>query len=202
MGAAAGDGDRVLARALDPRMGWIVRESRPEVGFSSVEVAAPWLAGAVGGVNEAGLSALNAAPSARPSVSGVRAAPAWLLVQECLQRFDSLHASIEWCLRRPSGGTFSLLLADASGEVAVVDLAGGQSKLVHRGPAGVVAGGEPRVAAALRERLDASKSFERDWPLAASGEAPSLPQLWLRPGQARLEWLPAEGEPMQWRVRG
>lgn len=198
--AASADGHRVLARSMAASTDWIVRRSRPEIGFASIEVTAPWLVGAVGGVNEAGLSAMTSAAPSERVTRGVRAAPGWLLVQECLQRFDSLQASIEWCLRRPSGGTFSLLLGEGSGEVAVVAISEHGRELRHRGSGGTVSGGAADSMAALNKRLASSSAFESHW-LAEDGSAGAAPsQLWLRPVARRLEWRPSDGAAEGWQA--
>ena len=57
------------------------------------------------GVNEHGLAATaTALPAADGALAGC-AAPAQLLVQDVLQRFDSVEKAADWALRRPAGGT-------------------------------------------------------------------------------------------------
>ena len=193
--AIVAGGDPILGRSVDPEAGWIVRQSCPEVGFTSVEVVAPWVVGAVGGVNESGVSALAAAGPARAGAPRPIAAPAWLLVQECLQRFDSLQASVDWCLTRPSSGAFCLLLGDATGEVAVVEAREGSREVTYRGHGGVVAGGEAGAAASLRQRVDSVA------PADVRSLFEGAAQLWLHPGERRLQWQPGEGvEASEWRV--
>jgi len=111
------------ARGVD--LPWRVRQSRPENGLASLEIVLPWLPGGVAGLNAAGLavacSTLDSPLSPQPY-----AAPAFLLVQECLQRFDSLEGAEEWCLHRPAGGRATILIADAAGGLAGVELAGAE----------------------------------------------------------------------------
>jgi hypothetical protein len=90
-----------------------LRRSRPDHGLVSLEVTLPWLVASLAGVNEAGLAAT--AVSLSCPEPGPCAAPALLLVQDCLARFDSTQTAVEWCLRRPAGGRASLLFADARG---------------------------------------------------------------------------------------
>jgi hypothetical protein len=90
-----------------------LRRSRPDHGFVSLEATHPWLVASLAGVNEAGLAATAA--SLACAEPGPCAAPALLLVQDCLARFDSTEKAVEWCLRRPAGGRVSLLFADARG---------------------------------------------------------------------------------------
>jgi hypothetical protein len=111
--------ERTLPAALPGEAGWIVRESRPAVGFGSVEITLPWLVSSVAGVNEAGLS-IVAGPMlwGRAGLGGQ--APSILLVQECLQRFPDLAGALDWCRKRPVEGEQAFVLADASGAVATV----------------------------------------------------------------------------------
>lgn len=150
---ASGSGPGLLARSLAPLAGagalpWIVRRSAPEHDWRSVELALPWLAPALAGVNERGLAAVGVVRPAAAGSLDACAAPALLLVQECLQRCDGVGKAIEWCERRPSGGSAAILLADASGEVAEVVLEGGR-RSVARPRDGLLAVAAPERAAAL-----------------------------------------------------
>jgi hypothetical protein len=115
--------ERSLPAPVAGEVGWILRESRPVVGFRSIEVGLPWLAPAVAGVNEEGLVVV-----AGPALWGVRGRSGWppsaLLVQECLQRFRDLEGALEWCRKRPVEGEQSFLLAEDSGAVASVVCSG------------------------------------------------------------------------------
>jgi hypothetical protein len=131
---------RGLAVTRDGRPQWIVRKSRPEVGFCSVEVTLPWLASAVAGVNEEGVAVTLAPLAAAPvqdggqGVSANVALPrAELLAQECLQRFADLGACIDWCTKRPAAGEMALILSDASGAMAAVELRGEERRIVGPG---------------------------------------------------------------------
>ena len=115
--------ERTLPRALPGEANWILRESRPEVGFRSVEVGLPWLVSSIAGVNEAGLTVVGGPLLWGPSGRGGRPT-SLLLVQECLQRFEDLDGAIDWCCKRPVEGEQSIVLADASGEVATVVVSG------------------------------------------------------------------------------
>ncbi len=115
--------ERTLPRAVDGEASWILRESRPQVGFRSVEVGLPWLVSSVAGVNEAGLAVVGG-----PLLWGTPGRDGFptslLLVQECLQRFEDLDGAIGWCCKRPVEGEQTLVLADASGNVATVVVCG------------------------------------------------------------------------------
>jgi hypothetical protein len=110
-----------VARALPPAMLTVLRESAPDTGYRSLELVAlervaPWV-----GVNEHGLAVGAVLHAESP---GDCAAPASLLVQDCLQRFDRVEKALEWLERRPAGGHASFVLADAAGATAGLDLAG------------------------------------------------------------------------------
>jgi hypothetical protein len=193
----SGDATRgVIARAFAPELPWIVRRSRPEIGFASVEITLPWLAGGLAGVNEAGLAAVVAMVPSTPTERGLAAAPAWLLVQECLQRFDGLDASLGWCLCRPCAGEFSLLLGDSHGEFAVVDVASGGSRLRQRGPDSVLAGGGAASETALRKRFAEAERFAADWLRCDDPSARQAAQVWLRPTSGELEWRAPASDPL------
>lgn len=145
----------LLARSLDDGLPWALRRSTPEVGFASVELTLPWLAGGLAGVNDAGIGAAAATPAVAPRYTGASAAPAWLLVQEALQRFDELDGAIEWCLKRPASGAFGIFLADASGDRALVEFAGETRQLVERGASVAVHGGTTSGQAEVRKQLEA-----------------------------------------------
>jgi hypothetical protein len=101
---------------------WQVRQSRPENGFPSLEIVAPWFPGGVAGVNGAGLAIACTtleAPVAAPTCT----VPAFLLVQECLQRFESVEGAEQWCTHRPAGGAATILFADAAGGLSGVQVA-------------------------------------------------------------------------------
>jgi len=167
--------ERSLPRALEGEAGWILRESRPEVGFRSIEVGLPWLVSAVAGVNEGGLVIV-----AGPLLWGAPGREGWppsmLLVQECLQRFKDLPGALDWCRKRPVEGEQSLVLADASGAVATV-VTSGRKRRVQSGEGELyLEGGEPPESVGEE---------------GASTEGPTN-RVWLDPKTRRLQ-LDAEG---------
>jgi len=132
----------------------IVRRSRPESGFRSIELVQPWQIAPLAGVNDAGLAVACVSNSA--DVAGSRyAIPAALLAHDCLRRFDSLDGAIDWLLARPGGGKSVLVLADLSGEVAGVSIDGDERRVI-RPAAGLIVhtGGHARqgeIEKGLRE---------------------------------------------------
>lgn len=120
---------------------WIVRESRPVVGFRSLECTLAWLVPAVAGVNEAGLALL--APLTRAAeLATVRGAPPVLLVQDCLARFESVDGALDWCRKRPVEGERTIRLADAAGARGCVRFRGRVREVdaAERGEGGLLRG--------------------------------------------------------------
>jgi hypothetical protein len=148
--AAIDHGRVLLARGLGRE--WVARRSRPEGLFASVEVTHPCLTAALAGVNERGLAV--AAAGTRDATERC-AAPASLLAQDCLERFEATRAALEWCLGRPGGGRGTVWLADARGELAGVEFAGAERRVLRPSEGLLVSGGgaarEEELAKALRE---------------------------------------------------
>lgn len=144
--AALGDGAGLLARAAGGP--WVVRRCRPEGLLASVEATRPWLTAALAGVNESGLAVVVAAAAGPTSPC---AAPALLLAQDCLERFAALEPALEWCVGRPGGGRTTLLLADASGEVAGVEADGAERRVLRPADGLLLRGADDELAKALRE---------------------------------------------------
>jgi hypothetical protein len=140
-----------------------VRSSRPESGYRSLEIGIPWRVSALAGVNERGLAVAGSSLVSISAPLSTCAAPAVLLVQECLQRFDRVEKALEWCERRPAGGSASILLADAGGVLARVDLAG-ERRRIHREMDGILLGGGERSRLASVE-----KACRAGQPLDAKG---------------------------------
>jgi hypothetical protein len=142
--------------AIDCDGPWIARRSRPEGGFACLELARPWLVAAFAGLNEAGL-AVVAAPGR--GTAGACAAPAALLAQDCLQRFARVESALDWCCGRPAGHAAALLLADAHGELAGVEIRAGRRRLLHPEAAQLAwSGAGAELAKSLREAAPATPS--------------------------------------------
>ena len=162
--------ERSLPRTSGDEVGWIIRESRPEVGFRSIEVGLPWLVSAVAGVNEGGLAVV-----AGPLLWGEPGREGWppslLLVQECLQRFEDVEGALGWCRKRPVEGEQSFVLADACGAVATV-VASGRERRVQSGEGELyLEGGE------------LPESVENE----SSGSEQPADRVWLDPKTRRLQ---------------
>jgi len=192
-GAADGEGwsGAALARTLPgPGAAWILRRSRPEVGFASLDVTLPWLGASVASLNAEGL-AVALTPA------GAGAGPV-LLVQECAERFADVESALDWCSKRPVQGRGGLLLADASGEAAAIAL-DGRERRVER-PAGepLSAGADAALAVRLRKAAHELRGVAGETvPAALAGalEAadPGAARISLDPAQRRLRWEGAPG---------
>jgi len=112
----------------------ILRRVVPDTGFGSVEWTRPWLPGALAGVNGAGLA--GAVAQAGGEAQEGCAAPAFLLLQNCLQQFETVENALEWCERRPAGGNARLFFADSTGGRAVVVLEGSKRFRAEVAPSG------------------------------------------------------------------
>jgi hypothetical protein len=142
----------LVGRALDGE--WIVRRCRPEGGLRSVEATRPCLAHALVGVNEAGLAAAVVRGDRAPLARG--ALPAAPLAQDCLQRFATLDACLDWCAGRPGERPATLLFADVQGEIAGIEIGPGLRRVLRPAEGWLAAGGSPgareEIGKALREQ--------------------------------------------------
>jgi hypothetical protein len=153
--------ERTLPRAVDGEAGWIVRESRPEVGFRSIEVGLPWLVSAVAGVNAGGL-AVVAGPLLWGAPGRDGASPSILLAQECLQRFSDVEGALDWCQKRPVEGEQSFVLADASGATASVVVSGRERRVQEGEGELYLEGGELSTGGGLDDESDPDSEAHAD----------------------------------------
>jgi len=148
---------------------WILRKSVPEVGFQSIEVTLPWLATSVAGVNDAGIAVAIAPRSASygggvnaGAVNARRAPHAVLLVQECLQRFDSLEGCVDWCNKRPRSGNVSLVIGDASQRLVQVEVEGDQCRIIEPLAGMLLDGASPSDTTRLQDHYRDQKQIDPD----------------------------------------
>jgi hypothetical protein len=202
VGSAGEPGGLVVARALIesglPGSTWIVRRSRPEVGFASLEVALPWMASAVAGVNECGVAVAIASgegASESTAVAGTGEPAAVLLVQECLQRFTDIHGCVDWCSKRPVSGRASIVVADASGSALALEIRGSERRVAPRESGVWPVGGSEASRSRLRDGLAAGDPLDLD-ALAAlcASEADAGALVTLEPGARRLTLQPLRAD--------
>ena len=124
---------------------WWIRDICGDGSHRAITLAPPWLASGLLGVNERGLVAAlqieaplwppapasspsgisepapghDASPAAMlPTPSRAEAdiaAPAFLLLDQCLERWDTAETALRWCATRPGNGRVLFVFADAAG---------------------------------------------------------------------------------------
>jgi len=181
--AAAVSSERAAPGALVARSlavapaGVVLRESHPDNDYRSLELAPEGSPAAWIGVNEHGLAGTATALPAPDALLDGCAAPAQLLVQDVLQRFDTVDKAVEWALRRPAGGRASLLLADASGRVAAVRIEGRKRRIAGVGDAFLTGLGPPAAVAALEKGGAEARRFDAIALARLLDEASAAPRL-------------------------
>ena len=136
-GSHSTNGEPMVAKNFDylplAQPFYILRESRPRNGWRSLEFTLAPQAGTVDGVNEKGLCiTLNYAFATDASN------PAPLItmaIAEALSQCQSVNEAAEYIARQPRWGAGMLLLADASGDLASLELTNTRSAL-RRPPPG------------------------------------------------------------------
>jgi hypothetical protein len=203
-GLAATASGLVVRGVAAPLASLVLRASAPDNDYRSLELATAWSPACWIGVNEHGLAATaTALPAPEPSLDGC-AAPAQLLVQDVLQRFDTAEKAADWALRRPAGGHASLLVADASGARAAVEIEGRTRKLLDAAEGPLVGFGAAAGVAALEKALAESRALDAEAlaRLLAEAAAPTLVavadpvgrRLGIALGGAALAWHEVERE--------
>ncbi len=208
LGAARTGAGPVLAKALDLPAGressLLLRRSTPDNDHRSLELSVAGLPAALAGVNQEGLAVLLTSSEHDLTTPQRCAAPPLLFVQDCLQRFTCVENALEWCMTRPVGGRGTLLLADADGELAGIEIDGETRRSLAPSAAGLICAGRPEAlpaaerALAEREIWDeegflsllASHSEGSDGLCRHGGVLETLGALWIDPAQRRLSWLP------------
>jgi len=114
----------VALRAPLPLTGLVARNTRPDGGYRHLALTRPGLVAALAGVNEGGLAgAVELLDPPAPHAPGC-GVPSALLLDQCLERLDTVEKALEWCERRPGGGRARIVCADSSGAVGALDLDG------------------------------------------------------------------------------
>lgn len=107
---------------------YLTRESRPATGLRAFEFTTVPLVGAVDGMNEAGLCialdygfATDVPPAPAPTIT--------MLISLALQRCRTVREAAEWIASQPRWGGGLLMLTDASGDIASLELSNTRSHL-------------------------------------------------------------------------
>jgi hypothetical protein len=129
-GRRSATGETMVARNFDylPLVQplYVMRECRPKSGFRSLEFTSAPLVGAVDGMNECGLCiTYNYAYTVDSTTETT--VPISVLIGETLQRCKNVAEATEWIGRRPRWGGGILMLADASGDIASMEVSAGRS---------------------------------------------------------------------------
>ena len=106
---------------------YTLRESRPAGRLRSLDFTVAPLVGAIDGVNEAGLCITynyaftldSAAPTGTISMA----------ISESLERCSTVAEAAEWIMARPRWGGGLVMLADAGGDIASLELSGTRARL-------------------------------------------------------------------------
>lgn len=191
----------LLAPLPGAEEGWILRRSRADAGIPVLELVRAWLAPAHAGVNEAGLAVAASAATRAPGEADACAVPAFALVSDCLQRFATAAAAKEWCLRRPVGGSASILAADAAGRVAGVEIAGGvpRALTLEAGARALLGSGSEPLRDLLAKALAAPGLDDVGLAAALLPLAPGATAFWFDPAGRRAARAPlALGARPEW----
>jgi len=112
---------------------YVVRESRPKGKLRALEFTTAPLAGAVDGMNEAGLC-ITYNYAFTIDAPAPAAAPISMVISEALERCRTVAEAVAWIAARPRWGGGLLMLADASGDIASFELSSTRSELRRPAP--------------------------------------------------------------------
>src|SRR5262249_3385978 len=129
-GLRSATGEPVIARNFDylpiVQPLYTLRESRPQSGFRSVDFTIAPFAGAVDGVNERGLC-ITYDYAYVTDFTGKGTAPISIAIGEALERCSTVKEAVDWIRARPRWGGGILMLADAMGDIASLELSNTRS---------------------------------------------------------------------------
>jgi hypothetical protein len=136
-GRRSATGEAIIARNFDylplVQPFYVVRESRPTGKLRSLDFTLAPLAGAVDGINEEGLCiTYNYAFCTDAPTSS--AAPISFAICEALEMFSTVAEAASWITSRPRWGGGLLMLCDASGDIASLELSSTQHYLRRPAP--------------------------------------------------------------------
>jgi len=135
-GGRSAIGEPVIVRNFDyiepVRPLYSMRQSRPNGGFESLDFTLAPFPGTIDGINEKGLcityNYAYATDRRRPS------APISIVIADALQRCGSVVEAVSRITSRPRWGAGILMLADAGGEIASLELSSTRAQLRTPGP--------------------------------------------------------------------
>jgi hypothetical protein len=122
-GGLAGDALELRVASPWPLTGFVVRACTPDGGYPNLGFARPAHVAGLAGVNDRGLAGV-AIPLAAPAHGERCVAPGLLLLDQCIERLDSVEKALDWCEHRPGGGRALLVFRDAAGASAAIEIDG------------------------------------------------------------------------------
>ncbi|MBM4036689.1 MAG: hypothetical protein FJ291_33570 [Planctomycetes bacterium] len=132
-GSRSATGEPVIAHNFDylpvVQPFYILRESRPSSGLRSLDFTVAPMCGTIDGMNERGLCVVM--NYAFPVDSGPAGVPNSMVIAEALARCGTVAEAADWVLSRPRWGGGLLMLADAEGDLASVELSNTRSAVRH-----------------------------------------------------------------------
>jgi hypothetical protein len=131
-GRRSATGKPVIARNFDylPLVQplYTLRDSRPKSGLRSLDFTLAPYVGAVDGLNEKGLCITYDYAYATDS-PGTGTAPISVAIAEALERCSTVAEAVNWICSRPRWGGGILMLADAEGDLASLELSSTRSNV-------------------------------------------------------------------------
>jgi len=118
-----------------PLTGFVVRECTPDGGYPNLSFSRPAHVGGLAAVNDRGLAGV-AIPLAAPAHDERCVAPGLLLLDQCIERLDTVEKALDWCEHRPGGGRALLVFRDAAGASAALEIDGEKRQRRDAPPAG------------------------------------------------------------------
>jgi hypothetical protein len=122
-GGSAGAALELRIASPWPLTGFVVRACTPDGGYPNLSFARPAQVAGLAGVNDRGLAGI-AVPLAAPAHDERCAAPGVLLLDQCIERLDTVEKALDWCEHRPGGGRALLSFRDAAGNSAAIEIDG------------------------------------------------------------------------------
>ncbi len=130
-GTRSRTGEPIIARNFDylplVQPFYCLRDSRPRGGHRSFDFTVAPIAGAIDGMNEHGLTVTY--NYAYTIDAALPSAPISMAVAEALARATTVTEAAEWIRSRPRWGGGLLMMADAEGDIAALELSSTRSQL-------------------------------------------------------------------------
>ena len=130
-------GEPMIARNFDylpiVQPYYIVRQSRPKDRLHSIEFSTVPLAGSVDGMNESGLC-ITYDYAYTTDIPASFTAPLSMLICEALEQCETVTEAARWITTKPRWGAGILMMADATGDIASLEISSTRSHLRRPAP--------------------------------------------------------------------